>query len=59
VLSDNERKAKYDRGEQVFEDQGGTGGGGQHHFKSFFQQNFGGGGGSTTSISVMGRKDKN
>ncbi|KAG7358506.1 chaperone protein DnaJ [Nitzschia inconspicua] len=47
VLSDDELKAKYDRGEQVFDNQGG-GGGGQHHFNAhqFFHQNFGGGGGA-------------
>jgi DnaJ family protein C protein 3 len=48
VLSDEEMKAKYDRGEPVFENQGGGGGGG-HHFNphSFFNQQFqnGGGGG--------------
>jgi DnaJ-class molecular chaperone len=50
VLSDDELKAKYDRGEQVFENQGGGGGSGQHHFNAhqFFHQNFGGGGGGTT-----------
>jgi DnaJ-class molecular chaperone len=50
VLSDSELKAKYDRGEQVFENQGGTGGAGgrQHHFNAhqFFQQNFGAGAGA-------------
>lgn len=48
VLSDDELKAKYDRGEEVFENQGGGGGGGRHHFNAhqFFQQNFGGGGGT-------------
>ena len=49
VLSDDELKAKYDRGESVFENQGGGGGGGGHHFNAhqFFQQHFhqGGGGG--------------
>ena len=44
VLSDEELKAKYDRGEQVFDNQGG--GGGHHHMNAqqFFHQNFGGGG---------------
>eukprot|EP00980_Cylindrotheca_fusiformis_P015066 scaffold4157_cov136-Cylindrotheca_fusiformis.AAC.16 len=46
VLSDEEMKAKYDRGEPVFENQGGGGGGG-HHFNPhmFFNQQFHGGGG--------------
>jgi DnaJ family protein C protein 3 len=46
VLSDEEMKAKYDRGEDVFENQGGGGGGG-HHFdpRMFFNQQFHGGGG--------------
>lgn len=41
VLSDEELKAKYDRGEAVFDNQGGGGGGG-HHFNphQFFHQNF-------------------
>ena len=48
VLSDKELRAKYDRGEEVFENQGG--GGGRHHHmdpRMFFQQQFrqqGGGG---------------
>ena len=53
VLSDEELKAKYDRGEPVFENQGGNGqsGGFRHHgfpeqmFRQHFQQ--GGGGGRT------------
>lgn len=47
VLSDEEMKAKYDRGEPVFENQGGGGGGGGHHFNphDFFQQHFHSGGG--------------
>jgi len=48
VLSDEEMKAKYDRGEDVFENQGGGGGGGGgHHFdpRMFFNQQFHGGGG--------------
>jgi len=47
VLSDEEMKAKYDRGEDVFDNQGGGGGGGQHHFdpRMFFNQQFHGGGG--------------
>mmetsp|Transcript_24250 Transcript_24250/g.57419 ORF Transcript_24250/g.57419 Transcript_24250/m.57419 type:complete len:530 (+) Transcript_24250:135-1724(+) len=46
VLSDAELKAKYDRGEPVFDNQGGGGQQG-HHFNphQFFNQNFGGGGG--------------
>lgn len=42
VLSDDELRAKYDRGEAVFENQGGGG----HHTNAhqFFQQHFGGGG---------------
>merc|ERR1711968_356056 len=39
VLSDEEKRAKYDRGEDVFENQGG--GGGRQHHHGF---NFGGGG---------------
>jgi DnaJ family protein C protein 3 len=48
VLSDEEMKAKYDRGEPVFENQGGGGGGGHHGFpEQMFRQHFnrGGGGG--------------
>lgn len=47
VLSDEEMKAKYDRGEDVFDNQGGGGGGGRHHFNpnDFFQQHFHSGGG--------------
>lgn len=42
VLSDDELRAKYDRGEDVFENQGGgRPHGNPHHF---FHQNFGGGG---------------
>ena len=43
VLSDTEKRQKYDRGEDVFENQGGGGrpqGGGHHFF-----HDFGGGGG--------------
>lgn len=45
VLSDEELRAKYDRGEAVFENQGG--GGGAHHMNAhqFFNQHFGGFGG--------------
>ena len=48
VLSDNELRGKYDRGEAVFENQGNPGGG--HHMdpRQFFQQQHfrhGGGGG--------------
>merc|ERR1712038_888705 len=46
VLSDEEKRGKYDRGEEVFENQGGRGG--QHHgFHGFPQEMFrhaGGGG---------------
>eukprot|EP00538_Stauroneis_constricta_P002216 CAMPEP_0119550058 /NCGR_PEP_ID=MMETSP1352-20130426/3662_1 /TAXON_ID=265584 /ORGANISM="Stauroneis constricta, Strain CCMP1120" /LENGTH=502 /DNA_ID=CAMNT_0007595805 /DNA_START=138 /DNA_END=1646 /DNA_ORIENTATION=+ len=50
VLSDKELRAKYDRGEEVFDNQGGGGhGGGRHHFNAqqFFHQHMGqqGGGG--------------
>jgi len=49
VLSDPELKAKYDRGEPVFENQGGGGGGrggfNQQFHQQFFQQRGGGGGG--------------
>jgi DnaJ family protein C protein 3 len=41
VLSDSELKAKYDRGEPVFENQGGGGGGGG---QQFFHRRSGGGG---------------
>jgi len=51
VLSDDEMRAKYDRGENVFENQGGGGGGGfRHHgfpeemFRQHFQHGGGGGG---------------
>lgn len=45
VLSNEENRAKYDRGEDVFENQGGGGG---HHMNphQFFQQHFQSGGGS-------------
>ena len=47
VLSDTELKAKYDRGEPVFENQGGGGGGGQRGGgQQFFHRRGGGGGGS-------------
>jgi len=42
VLSDSELKAKYDRGEPVFENQGGGGGGGGG--QQFFHRQAGGGG---------------
>jgi len=50
VLSDDELKAKYDRGEDVFDNQGGGGGGGRQHHgfpEEMFRQHFqhGGGGG--------------
>ena len=40
VLSDDELKAKYDRGEPVFENQGGGGGGRPNH--PFFHRRGGG-----------------
>jgi len=45
VLSDKEKRAKYDRGEDVFENQ--SGGGGGHHFNAhqFFNQQHSRGGG--------------
>jgi DnaJ homolog subfamily C member 3 len=54
VLSDAELKGKYDRGEQVFENQGGGQQG--HHFNAhqFFHQNFGGGGGGQRFHFKMG-----
>jgi DnaJ-class molecular chaperone with C-terminal Zn finger domain len=53
VLSDDEMRAKYDRGEDVFENQGGGGGGGFRHHgfpEEMFRQHFqhGGGGGRRT-----------
>jgi DnaJ-class molecular chaperone len=46
VLSNPELKAKYDRGEPVFENQGGGGGGRQGGFnQQFFHSQRGGGGG--------------
>lgn len=47
VLSDKEMRAKYDRGEDVFENQGGGGGQRRHHMdpNMFFQQHFRQGGG--------------
>lgn len=44
VLSDEEKRSKYDRGEDVFENQGGGGGGFQHHGFNPFAQHFRGGG---------------
>lgn len=38
VLSDEEMKARYDRGEDVFDNQGGGGGHRQHHFNPFMHQ---------------------
>lgn len=46
VLSDPELKAKYDRGEPVFENQGGGGGGGHRGFSQQFFHHRGGGGGA-------------
>jgi DnaJ family protein C protein 3 len=53
VLSDEELKAKYDRGEPVFENQGG---GGRQPFNphQYFHQNFGGGGGGQRFHFKMG-----
>lgn len=50
VLNDEEKRAKFDRGEPVFENQGGGGGGGGHHGFPFqhFQGGGGGGGGGRT-----------
>jgi DnaJ-class molecular chaperone len=47
VLSTEELKAKYDRGEDVYDNQGGGGGRQRQHFdpSSFFRQGGGGGGG--------------
>ena len=39
VLSDDEKRKKYDRGEDVFPNQGGGGGGQQGHPFQHFQQN--------------------
>jgi DnaJ homolog subfamily C member 3 len=44
VLSDDDKRRKYDRGEDVFENQGGGGGGGQQHGFNPFAQHFRGGG---------------
>ena len=61
VLSNDEMKAKYDRGEPVFENQGGGGGGGGHHMdprqffhQQFGNQGFGGGGGGQRFHFKMG-----
>lgn len=53
VLSDDELRAKYDRGENVFDNQGGGGGGGFRHHgfpEEMFRQHFqhAGGGGRRT-----------
>ena len=50
VLNDEEKRGKYDRGEDVFPNQGGGGGGGGHrfHFPHAMFQNMGGGGGGRT-----------
>jgi len=45
VLSDKELRAKYDRGEPVFENQGGGGGGHHTNAHQFFQRHFQQGGG--------------
>jgi DnaJ family protein C protein 3 len=47
VLKDAELRAKYDRGEDVFENQG-NGGGGGNPFQHFFHNQGGGGGGQHT-----------
>lgn len=50
VLSDKELRAKYDRGEAVFDNQGG---GHQHHnAHDFFRQQFHGGGGGGQRFHV-------
>jgi hypothetical protein len=50
VLSDKELRAKYDRGEPVFDNQGG---GHQHHnAHDFFRQQFHGGGGGGQRFHV-------
>ena len=60
VLSNDEMKAKYDRGEPVFENQGGGGGGGHHmdprqfFHQQFGNQGFGGGGGGQRFHFKMG-----
>jgi len=46
VLSDEEKRGKYDRGEEVFENQGGGGRGGGMDAHQFFRQQFQQGGGS-------------
>jgi DnaJ family protein C protein 3 len=43
VLSDKEMRAKYDRGEPVFENQGHPGGGGHHFNPNHFFHHGGGG----------------
>lgn len=45
VLSDEETRAKYDRGEAVFENQGGGGGGHHTNAHQFFNRHFQQGGG--------------
>ena len=41
ILSNDETRGKYDRGEPVFDNQGGGGGGGHHHnAHHFFHQHF-------------------
>ena len=47
VLSDEEKRGKYDRGEEVFENQGG--GGGQQ--RNPFAHGFPGGGGQTFTFN--------
>lgn len=58
VLSDEEMKAKYDRGESVFDNQGRGGGGPHMNPHQFFHQNFGnqgfGGGGGQRFHFKMG-----
>ena len=57
VLSDEEKRGRYDRGEDVFPNQGGGGGGGNAAHHAFFQEQFmrhfqqgGGGGGQNFHI---------
>ena len=59
VLSDEEKRGKYDRGEDVFENQGGGGRGSHMNAHQFFHQHFqqgggGGGGGRRTHTFRFG-----
>lgn len=51
VLGDDEKRAKFDRGEPVFENQGGGGGGGGGGFPNGFPFGGGGGGGQKFHFS--------